>query len=97
MLLERRSRIQARDRVESGRFRKLLWNGLPVYRLLRRCSSETAERPLAIDQPSVENENQAQRSPARLIGANLVKVICVAKKGMNRGEHKGHSRECGDQ
>src|ERR1700675_16359 len=97
MLLERRSRIQPRERVEPRRFRKLLRNGLPVYRLLRRVSSQTAERPLAIDQPSVENENQAERGPARLIGANLVKRIRVAKEGMNRGEQKGDRREGGDQ
>src|SRR5580704_3023872 len=74
MLLERRARVQARDWVKSNRFQDLLWNSWRVHRQSRGLPSQTAERPLSIDEPSVEDENQTKRGPARLIGTNFVKI-----------------------
>src|SRR5208282_970313 len=79
------------------RFRRLRWHRLGIERLLRGSFAQAAERPLAIDQPRIEYENQTERGPARLIGADFVKIIRVAKERMNRGEQEGDSREGGDE
>lgn len=86
MLLERRARVQARHRVKANRFQYLLWDSWRIYCQACELPSQTPKRPLPIDQPAIENENQTQCRPARLIGSDFVKIIRMPKEGMNRGK-----------
>src|ERR1700722_4293559 len=97
MLLESRSCVQARYWIQANRFQYLLGSSWRIDRQPRGLSSQTAERPLAIDQPGIKQENQTERGPARLIGTDFVKIIRVLKERMNRGQHEGHCREYRDQ
>src|SRR4029077_15198297 len=96
MLLEGVTRAQAGDGIDAGPFRKLLRQRLRVEKLSREMFSQPAKGPLAIDQPGVENKQQTERGPARLIRANFVEMIRITKERANRGEQKSNRRECCD-
>jgi hypothetical protein len=96
MLLEGVTRAQAGDGIDAGPLRKLLGQRLRVEKLSREMFSQPAEGPLAINQPGIENKQQTERGPARLIRADFVEMIRITKERANRGEQKSYRRKCCD-
>jgi hypothetical protein len=97
MLLESKSRVQARDRIKAGRFHKLLRESFRVEGLPRELFSKTAEGPLPINKPNVENKKQAEGGPARLVRADFVKMIRMPKERADRRQQKRDCRKGRDE
>ena len=52
---------------------------------------------MAVEHPAIEEKKKAKDGPAGLIGSGLVKMLAVTEERGERGEHKGSSREKGDE
>src|SRR6266849_6417217 len=55
----------------------------------------TAEEALPVEQPAIEQEEQAQDSPTSLIGTDLVKMMAVEEERTERGQQEGQCRKSG--
>ena len=87
--------MQAGDGIDAGRIRNLIGvrAGVGCDQLL----ALAAEGPLAVEHPAIENQQEAQGSPASLIGGGLVKMLAVAEERRERGEYQGGGREQGNE
>ncbi len=97
LLLDETPRVQARDRVDSGRIENLA--GLRVHEvgLSAQAPLPATEEPFTIKHPAVEQQKQAQNGPASLLGAHFVEMFVMPEQGGERGKYEGHRRKRGNE
>jgi hypothetical protein len=97
LLLQESSSVQSCNWIQAGESRNFSRVCLRAGVVPSQLISQKPERPLAVDEPAIENEKQAHRCPARLIGTDFVKMLAVPEESGERGEQKDCRRKCGHE
>src|SRR6266852_6757299 len=97
LLLDESPRMQARDRIDSGRIENLA--GLRVHEvgLSAQAPLPAPEKPFTVQHPAVEQQKQAQDGPASLLGTHFVEMFAMPEQGRKRGKYEGHRRKRGNE
>jgi len=90
LLFDETSAVQAGGRIQIGRPRDLDGMRCGTGTLPRELPPTPPEQPLAVEEPSVEQQKQAHYSPANLIRTQVVKMLIASEERGERGEEKGH-------